>query len=106
MYFNDYQAFTRTTIAYDKDKEKTYLERGLVAEIGEVLGVLAKFDRGDYSKPQMVEKLTYELGDVLWFVTRLADAYHIHLSDVAHFNKRKLQQRIKNKTIKGDGDER
>lgn len=67
----DYQEFIKTVITYDQQNESDYLKFGLHAELGEVAGVYAKYKRGDYNCSEMAEKLLYELGDVVWFVSRL-----------------------------------
>lgn len=51
----------------------------------------------------MVEK---ELGDVLWHVAALAHTFGLSLDSVANTNLKKLENRTKNGTIKGDGDDR
>ena len=47
-----------------------------------------------------------ELGDVLWYLAILADDLGIPLEDIAHWNVDKLQRRMKNNKIRGDGDNR
>ncbi len=44
---------------------------GLISEVGEVYGVLAKIERGD--RIDRAERMTGELGDVAWFLARLTD---------------------------------
>jgi hypothetical protein len=44
---------------------------GLISEIGEVYGVLAKIERGD--RIDRAERMTGELGDVAWYLARLTD---------------------------------
>ena len=46
---------------------------GLISEVGEVYGVLAKIERGD--SIDRTERMTGELGDVAWFLARLCDLY-------------------------------
>lgn len=106
MNFTEYQIFTRSTIAYSPEKEKSYVERGLVGEVGEVLGVLAKYDRGDFGEEELHKRLSSELGDILWFLARLSDTYGIAFDFVANKNRDKLTERMKKNTIKGDGEVR
>jgi len=47
-----------------------------------------------------------ELGDVLWYVSALADDLGITLEQVAQWNVDKLQRRMQLNKIKGDGDNR
>jgi len=119
--WDGYQAFTRTTACYPQ--AMTGQERGvfycglkLAGEAGETAEKLGKALRGstealDFrsSHPEMVglrESLTKELGDVLWYVARLADELELPLSVVMQTNVAKLQGRQKRGTLHGDGDDR
>ena len=64
---------------------------GLVGEAGEVAELIKKhlFHGHPIDKAAMTE----ELGDVLWYVARLAAALGISLGDVAALNIDKLQRR-------------
>lgn len=103
---NHYQRWTRTTIKYDKEVEGDYLTAGLVGEVGELFGHLAKFHRKDPNRDlettyKLVKK---ELGDILYFIVRLADYYGWDASEIIQDNVNKLEERKKNNTLKGDGD--
>lgn len=102
----EYQRFTATTAIYPKHQATNYLGLGLVSEAGEVAGVLKKWIRGDYSTKVAQEKIIKELGDVLWYVARLADEQNIPLVNVFTANMEKLQSRQEKGVIKGDGDDR
>jgi len=102
----EYQKFTKTTAIYPRHHAMEYLGMGLASEAGEVAGVLKKWIRGDYSTKEMQEKLKKELGDVLWYVARLADEQNFLLSNIFELNKAKLQQRKETGAINGDGDDR
>src|SRR5690606_20335975 len=67
---------------------------GLVGEAGEVAEAVKKhlFHGHPIDKATMTE----ELGDVLWYVARLAAALGISLGDVAALNVDKLQRRYPN----------
>ena len=47
-----------------------------------------------------------ELGDVLWYISALADDLGVTLEEVAKANIEKLQSRMERNKIKGDGDNR
>ena len=47
-----------------------------------------------------------ELGDVLWYISALADDLGVTLEEVAQANVDKLQSRMARNKIKGDGDNR
>lgn len=51
-------------------------------------------------------KLVKELGDVLWYVARLADEIGVDLSEVMGENLLKLQQRSAKGKLHGDGSDR
>lgn len=101
-----YQRFTKTTAIYPQHQATNYLGLGLTSEAGEVAGVLKKWVRGDYSTQEAREKLIKELGDVLWYVARLADEQGIPLVNVFTANIEKLQSRQEKGVLKGDGDNR
>lgn len=101
-----YQRFTKTTAIYPHHQATNYLGLGLASEAGEVAGVLKKWVRGDYSTQEAREKLIKELGDVLWYVARLADEQGIPLVNIFTANMEKLQSRQEKGVLKGDGDDR
>lgn len=76
---------------------------GLGSEVGEVLGKYKKEIRDgvDHS-----EAIISELGDVLWYVARIADEYGYELTGIAEANKDKLTDRKERDVLKGSGDER
>ena len=100
---NDYQDFTRTTAIYPKIKAKEYTLLGLSGEVGEVC-IAAKKEIRDNAPPS--PNMTKELGDVLWYLARVADEYGITLENVAQRNIAKLSQRKDRGTIGGSGDDR
>lgn len=85
-----------------------YPALGLANEAGEVLGKLKKLyrDRGGEVTPEFQEHLRSELGDVLWYVAVLADAFDLTLSEIAGENLRKLSDRARRDALRGSGDDR
>ena len=104
MKFNQYQKWTRETAIYPKDKALEYCSLKLCSEAGEVAGKIGKTIRGD--KELSPDDICKELGDVLWYVARLADDLGFTLEQVAQVNRGKLTQRQQAGTITGDGDDR
>lgn len=102
--FDAYQDFTDSTAIYPKDKELEYLMMGLVSEVGEMAGKVKKEIRDGKIFEQ--EDFTKELGDVLWYVARLAAYNDACLSWVAEANVKKLSSRMERGVIGGSGDER
>lgn len=104
MNFNYYQEKTRETAEYDKDIAVLYCGLGLIDEATEISGPLKKFLRKDFDKEELHRRIKGELGDVLWYLARLADEMDISLEEVAKSNLIKLAKRKKEGKIKGDGD--
>lgn len=104
MTFNEYQEFTKSTAIYSADVAEWYLVAGLSAEAGEIASKYAKSWR-DGAKVD-VDEVAKELGDVLWFVSQLADYTGYSLLDIALKNKAKLSSRKERGVIKGSGDNR
>ena len=78
---------------------------GLGGEAGEVQELIKKAFRGD-PKPDFKDRLTGELGDVMWYVVALADHYAISMEQVFNKNVLKLEGRKAKDTIKGSGENR
>jgi len=55
---------------------------------------------------QKLEEITKEMGDILWYMARLADFLGIPFDDVATTNISKLLDRKKRNKLKGSGDNR
>jgi NTP pyrophosphatase (non-canonical NTP hydrolase) len=80
-----------------------YCALGLVGEAGEVSEKIKKWHRdGKIDK----EAVALELGDVLYYLTRLANEMGFTLKDVERMNRAKLTKRKENNTIHGSGDNR
>lgn len=111
--FNEYQEDTRLTAIYPREKAFAYLTLGLSSEAGEVAGMYKKVVR-DYSDVNDLHDMSEEwkkgfiseLGDVLWYIARIADELDVSLSEVAERNIAKLLDRKKRDKISGSGDNR
>ena len=76
---------------------------GLVGEAGEVAEKIKKFFRDeDFSKEEIVK----ELGDVLFYITALANHIGSDLETVMNKNLDKLHDRRSRNMIQGSGDNR
>lgn len=83
--------------------ELSYLALGLGGETGEVLEKVKKLIRDNkFDKPEVAK----ELGDVLWYLARTANAIGYKLSDIADMNIRKLSSRQDRGVLQGSGDNR
>jgi NTP pyrophosphatase (non-canonical NTP hydrolase) len=108
MEINDYQKATIETAIYPdagtgNNNELTYLALGLTSEAGEVASNVKKLLRDGLYKPR---ELAMELGDVCWYISRLAWALGYDMTSILNANYTKLQTRKINNTISGSGDER
>lgn len=104
-----YQAFTPTTAQYPFSnsglvEEAMYLALGLNGESGEVAELVKKWYRdGTYPFLPQLEK---ELGDVLWYMSQLANCFSLNLTTILIKNRDKLIDRKNRDKIKGSGDNR
>ena len=86
-----YKEFTRKTARYPKRREKEYLMLGLMNEAGEVGGAYKKEIRDRVDNTDLIID---ELGDVLWYLTRLCDVYGVEISELMVNNMDKLFNRM------------
>lgn len=108
MSFDIYQEKTGETAIYPPEKALEYLTLGLCSEAGEVAGKLKKIirDNNGIVDEDAAQKLSLEIGDVLWYVAQLATTLGLQLSEVAEDNLSKLASRKNKGTITGSGDYR
>jgi NTP pyrophosphatase (non-canonical NTP hydrolase) len=102
MTFDEYQEFARSTAIYPTTCKVTYPTLGLCGEAGEVAEKVKKYMRDGKS----LDGVGLELGDVLWYISALADDLGVTLEEVAQANVDKLKSRMERNKIKGDGDYR
>ena len=103
-----YQQVAKTTAIYPREQAIIYPTLGLTGEAGEVANKVKKIIRDDGNKINegLVQEISAEIGDVLWYIAVLADDFNIKLSDIASANIEKLANRKKKGTIHGSGDTR
>lgn len=104
-----------------KSHNYTYMAEGMVGEMGEFMSKVAKGVRkgkmkvssnnlvilaAKQERPEIKEGLKAELGDILWFVSGMADVMGWTLEEVAQANIDKLASRKERGVIQGDGDNR
>ncbi len=118
MNFNEYQDFTKTTAKYyeifqkhfgsETGSEYLYAALGLNGEAGEVGDKIKKLfrDHDGVVDDAFREAIRKELGDVLWYVARLANDFDWTLEEVAQGNVEKLSSRKDRDALHGDGDNR
>lgn len=108
MQFNEYQQTIGQFAIYpdantSSPTELSYLALGLGGESGEVLEKVKKYIRDGVLVRDDTAK---EIGDVLWYMSRLAGAIGYTMDDIAQMNIDKLTDRQKRGVIKGNGDNR
>lgn len=82
----------RTAASYPSGKErKTILALGLAGETGEFIDLIKK-ELG-HGHAEDGDRVGVELGDILWYIANLADAYGLSLSEIATTNIEKLRMR-------------
>jgi len=99
--FKEYQEKARVTKLYPNiGKNISYAVLGLAGEAGELANELKKGIRDEnFKEPDgslldsRREKMIYELGDVLWYTSCIADELGISLEEVAEKNIEKLYKR-------------
>jgi NTP pyrophosphatase (non-canonical NTP hydrolase) len=90
---NEYSAFVEKTATVKMPL--TYAALGLAGETGEVIEHIKKIvrDHDFVITKERKLKLQDELGDVLWYVTRLAGEIGVSLRDIIEGNVSKLTDR-------------
>jgi|SRR5690554_4695877 len=107
--FRAYQARAAETARYpDAGRNPIYPTLGLAGEAGEVCEKVKKVlrDQGGEFDAAAVAAIRNELGDVLWYVARVAAELGLDLGDVAQANLDKLASRRVRGVLHGSGDER
>jgi len=97
MTLDEYQkkAVETTQIYNSNDQENFFLGYlGLAGEAGSVLTTLKKLLRDGEGFGSFNEKLTEELGDVLWYISSIASHNNISLEEIAKINLSKTQDRF------------
>jgi len=102
MTFDEYQEFARSTAIYPTDSKVIYPTLGLCGEAGEVAEKVKKHMRDG----KTLVGVGLELGDVLWYISALADDLGVTLEEVAQANVDKLKSRMERGKISGSGDHR
>ena len=105
----DYDKFTADLARYPKEQkdpvivEAMYCALGMTGEAGEASEKIKKWHRdGVIDKKQVA----LELGDVLYYLTRLANTVGYTLDDVKNMNVEKLESRRQRGVLQGSGDNR
>jgi NTP pyrophosphatase (non-canonical NTP hydrolase) len=110
MNFEEYQNSTEQTAIYPKKTKDGlfYTALGLMGEAGEVAETVKRVirEKGSMADQETKDTLEKELGDVLWYVSQLANELGLSINDIAEKNIKKLMSRKKRDKLKGRGDNR
>lgn len=102
MTFDEYMKETRRTrVSADIEEEILNGALGLAGEAGEVVEMIKKWRFHGLSLDNAL--LRKELGDVLWYLSRLADATQGEFDGVAADNIKKLEKRYPRGFEQGGG---
>ncbi len=117
MTLDEYQEKALSTMT-ESSKRIDYLALGLAGEAGETADKIKKIirDKGAtlntdcnikcYLRPEEIQLIAKEIGDVLWYVASLSHMFGFTLDGIARMNINKLAKRKAEGKIKGSGDER
>lgn len=99
----EYQEMTAATAGEftDPREERCNWSMGLAGETGELVDLVKK--HVFHGKFPAADDLIGELGDVLWYLARLAASYGVSLETVAERNIAKLRERYPQGFQKGGG---
>jgi NTP pyrophosphatase (non-canonical NTP hydrolase) len=89
-----YQKVAKSTTIYPREQAIIYPSLGLTGEAGEIANKVKKIIR-DGTNKNIIQEISNEIGDVLWYVALLADDIGCKLSDIANDNLIKLANRKK-----------
>lgn len=103
--FKEYEKQAEKTAQFTHPDRVTYCVLALTGETGEIAEKRKKQLRGD-ANAVTNEELAKELGDVLWYLTMLAQELGTDIEAVAKMNIEKLHSRKERGVIKGSGDNR
>lgn len=108
MGFKEYSEEAMKNKVYGYGDKIIYPTLGLGNEAGEVQGKVKKVLRdsgGDFNKENCAG-IADELGDVLWYLTAVAEDVGWTLEEIAEINILKLKDRRERGVIHGSGDKR
>lgn len=92
-----YDEFVDANAVEKRMGEIEYNLIGLCGEVGEYANLTKKRARGDAIEQQALD---WELGDVLYYVTKLAHLHGMTLAQLAESNRTKLETRYGKRTKK------
>lgn len=106
MNFNEFQQATARTANANLNREEKLQNwaLGIAGESGEVIELVKKHIY--HGKELDPVKMKSELGDILYYISEMASANHLSLSEIASYNIEKLRARYPEKFEIGGGQDR
>lgn len=93
MDFNEYQKLANRTL-YGNEQVLTNCALGVAGEAGELVDLIKKYTFHGHDLDK--QALTKEIGDVLWYLSQIAQWADIPFEEAAIQNVEKLQRRYPN----------
>ena len=113
MDFNEFQRECRKTDVGTSAQDCLkpgwlYYVLGAAGETGEMVEKIKKLfrDKNGIIDDEFLAAVIKEMGDVQWYMARLADKFDIEFETIFTTNIEKLQSRMKRNRLHGDGDDR
>jgi NTP pyrophosphatase (non-canonical NTP hydrolase) len=107
MELNEYQRLANKAAFYEGD-DVTYCALGITGEAGEVADHVKKMWRDDNGilTDDRKKLILKELGDVMWYISRMTENLDSTLEEVAIMNLNKIKDRVERNVQRGSGDNR
>jgi len=109
MTFREYQLKAKASARFpEKENNYIYASLALCGEAGEVADKIKKIWREKNKQVSAADRaeIKKELGDVLWYLSQLAEELEINFDDVAQANLDKINSRLERNVLFGQGDNR
>ena len=108
MTTNEYQKAALETAFYPKNVAVMYLALAINGEAGEIAEKVKKLyrDKDGVGDMNFAKSIAKELGDVLWYISVMADELGFTLDEIAQMNIEKINSRKERGVLCGSGDNR
>ena len=108
MNLKNYQGIIAETAVFPKEIGLLYCGLGLCGEAGEVAEKVKKLyrDSDGVITEEFKQALAKEMGDVIWYLTAMAEIIGISMEEILQINYDKLMARKATSTLHGSGDDR
>lgn len=101
-----YREFTQTANINKPENKFDYVLYNIGSEVGELQGVHAKYIRDSGDPYEYEEKMRKELGDIMWHVSEVCNAFNWSIEEIMLSNMAKITDRFNRNSVRGSGDDR